>query len=126
MLTRDEVSALLQQLHGVEWLIGTLLYGTGLRVSECLDLRVKAVDFGAQQIVVRDGKGGTDRVTMLPAMVSEPLARHLEWVRRQHDRDTLWVRAAFRGQRVNPTSAARFRGVLSRSRPGACAGSILV
>jgi integrase len=87
VLTRDEVSALLQQLDGVEWLIGTLLDGTGVRVSECLALRVKDVDFGASQIVARDGKGRKDRVTMLPAIVAEPLARHLGTVRRQHERD---------------------------------------
>lgn len=68
-------------------LIVALLYGAGLRLSECLDLRVKDVDFGANQIVVRNGKGGKDRVTMLPAMVKGRLARHLEAVRGQHQRD---------------------------------------
>lgn len=87
VLTREEVGAVLQQVDGVDWLIVVLLYGAGLRLSECLDLRVKDVDFGANQIVVRDGKGGKDRVTMLPAMVKGRLARHLEAVRGQHQRD---------------------------------------
>jgi site-specific recombinase XerD len=70
-----------------DWLVGALLYGSGLRVSECLDLRVKDIDFGARQVVVRGGKGRKDRVTPLPGVVEEPLRRHLEDVRAQHARD---------------------------------------
>jgi integron integrase len=87
VLARDEVAAVLGQLDGVEHLIVTLLYGTGLRVSECVALRVQDVDFGLQQIVVRDGKGDVDRVTMLPGVATEPLTRHLASVRRLHERD---------------------------------------
>jgi integron integrase len=87
VLTRDEVVAVLDQLDGVEHLIVTLLYGSGLRVSECVALRVKDVDFGMHQIVARDGKGAVDRVTMLPAVAVEPLTRHLASVRRLHARD---------------------------------------
>lgn len=87
VLTHEEVAALLDRLDGVERLIVTLLYGAGLRVSECLALRVKDVDFGMHQIVVRDGKGDVDRVTMLPEVATEPLARHLASVRRLHARD---------------------------------------
>jgi integron integrase len=64
-----------------------LLYGAGLRVLECARLRVKDIDFASNQIVVRAGKGDRDRVTMLPASVKAELARHLESVRRQHERD---------------------------------------
>ena len=87
VLTRDEVAALLGQLSGVMWVIATLLYGSGLRLSECLDLRVKDIDVEGNQVVLRGGKGGKDRVTPLPAVVKAPLARHLERVRAQHGRD---------------------------------------
>ncbi|TAK84688.1 MAG: hypothetical protein EPO20_13690 [Betaproteobacteria bacterium] len=67
VLTRDEVRALLARLEGTKWLMAALLYGSGLRLRECLKPRVKDVDFGYRQITVRDGKGAKDRVTMLPA-----------------------------------------------------------
>jgi integron integrase len=87
VLSREEVSALLRHLRGVEWLMGTLLYGAGLRLLECCRLRVKDVDFDRREITVRDGKGGKDRVTLLPERVAAPLAAHLERVRRQHEED---------------------------------------
>ena len=87
VLTRDEVRAVLKQLVGEPCLMGLLLYGAGLRLLECARLRVKDVDFASNQIVVRDGKGHKDRVTMLPAAVKSRLARHLEVVRRQHQLD---------------------------------------
>jgi integron integrase len=74
-------------LDGVPRLMALLLYGTGLRLLECCHLRVKDVDFAANQITIRDGKGSKDRVTMLPAAVKVDLPRHLERVRRQHVRD---------------------------------------
>jgi integrase len=63
VLTRDEVRAVLHRLDGVMWLAVSMLYGAGLRLSECLGLRVKDLDFATGQIVVRSGKGGKDRVT---------------------------------------------------------------
>ena len=87
VLTREEVRALLSQLEGTKWLMASLLYGAGLRLRECLKLRVKDVDFGYRQIAVRDGKGAKDRVTMLPAAVIEPLRNHLARVKRRHERD---------------------------------------
>jgi integron integrase len=87
VLTRDEVRAVLQRLEGVPRLMACLLYGAGLRVLECCRLRVQDVDFAANQLVVRSGKGDKDRVTMLPAAVKPDLARHLEGVRRQHQLD---------------------------------------
>ena len=83
----DEVRAVLSEMHGVTRLMATLLYGSGLRLLECCRLRVKDVDFGRRQIVVRRGKGDKDRVTMLPAIVADELAPHLERVRAQHRRD---------------------------------------
>ena len=87
VLTRAEVQSLLGKLESTRWIMAGLLYGAGLRLRECLKLRVKDVDFGYGQIMVRDGKGGKDRVTMLPAAVIEPLRQHLMRVRALHDRD---------------------------------------
>jgi len=87
VLTREEVRALLSQLEGTKWLMASLLYGAGLRLRECLRLRVKDLDFGYRQVVVRDGKGAKDRVTMLPAALIEPLRNHLARVKRRHERD---------------------------------------
>ena len=87
VLTREEVRAVLQQLEGAPRLMAGLLYGAGLRVLECCQLRVQDVDFAANQIVVRAGKGDKDRVTMLPKVIKPDLAQHLEAVRTQHQRD---------------------------------------
>ena len=87
VLTLAEAHSVLSQLDGTKWLMASLLYGAGLRLMECLRLRVKDVDFGYGQILVRDGKGAKDRVTMLPQAVIEPLTAHLERVRALHNRD---------------------------------------
>ncbi len=87
VLTRDEIRAVLQHLHGVPRLMALLLYGAGLRLMECCRLRVKDVDFSTNQIVIRNGKGAKDRVTMLPASVKALLTAHIERVRRQHQAD---------------------------------------
>ncbi len=87
VFTRAEVQAILAQLDGVHWLVTSLLYGTGMRLLECLRLRVKDVDFGYAQIVIRDGKGAKDRVTMLPSALATPLVRHLDRVKLLHKRD---------------------------------------
>jgi len=87
VLTRAEVERLLAQLTGTRWLIASLLYGAGLRVMECLRLRVKDVELSYRQILVRDGKGEKDRVTMLPERLLQPLRGHLERVRLLHARD---------------------------------------
>ena len=87
VLTQEEAQRLLAQMKGTKWLMASLLYGAGLRLRECLKLRVKDLDFGYRQIVVRDGKGAKDRVTMLPQSVHAPLKRHLMQVRVLHERD---------------------------------------
>jgi len=87
VLARQEVDALPTQLRGVPWIMATLLYGSGLRLRECLRLRVKDLDFNRGEIVVREGKGNKDRVTVLPASIRGPLAAHLERVHRLHERD---------------------------------------
>ncbi len=78
---------MLAAMQGTKWLMASLLYGAGLRLRECLKLRVKDVDFGYRQILVRDGKGAKDRVTMLPQSVIEPLQQQLARVKLLHERD---------------------------------------
>jgi len=87
VLTREEVERLLAAMRGTKWLMASLLYGSGLRLTECLKLRVKDIDFGYGQILVRDGKGAKDRVTMLPASLVEPLKRQLQIAKLLHDAD---------------------------------------
>lgn len=87
VLTRDEVAALLDQMEGVSWLMAALLYGAGLRLMECVRLRVHDIDFARREIIVRHGKGGKDRRTMLPAMVIDALQGQLAQARRTHERD---------------------------------------
>jgi integron integrase len=87
VLSRDEVRAVLNHLKGTNWLVASLLYGSGLRLMEALRLRVKDVDFDYHQIVVRDGKGAKDRVTMLPAMLEPPLRDQLQQTRNRHQAD---------------------------------------
>ena len=87
VLSRDEVAAVLAHLDGVRWLVAALLYGAGLRLLECLQLRVKDVDLVRNEIVVRAGKGDRDRRTMLPVALRNPLTAHLVRVRRLHEAD---------------------------------------
>jgi len=87
VLTRDEVSRVLTQMSGVKWMVATLLYGSGLRLLEALRLRVKDVEFARGEVVVRDGKGQKDRVTMLPRTLVVPLREHLELVEALHQQD---------------------------------------
>jgi len=87
VLTRAEVQALLGALDGLSWIMAMLLYGAGLRLTECLQLRVKDIEFSRNEIVVREGKGNKDRVTMLPGAVRDPLQAHLLQVRDVHARD---------------------------------------
>jgi integron integrase len=87
VLTREEARRVLSHTRGAYRLMGALLYGSGLRVMECVRLRVKDVDFGYHQVTVRDGKGEKDRRTTLPATLVEPLGRHLARVRLLHGED---------------------------------------
>jgi len=98
-----DVRRVLDVMNGAPRLAATLLYGAGLRLQECLELRVKDIDFDRREITVRRGKGGKDRRVMLPEVVREPLARHLDEVRRLHDKDL----AAGLGRVVLPEALAR-------------------
>ena len=87
VLTKEEVRLVLERVRGVSWVVAVLLYGTGMRLLEALQLRVKDVDFLANEITIRGGKGDRDRLTMLPERLKGPLLHHLAAVRRQHEAD---------------------------------------
>jgi integron integrase len=87
VLSQEEVKKVLGRLNGVYYIIGRLLYGSGMRLMECMRLRVKDVNFDLRTITVRDTKSDRDRVTVLPASVVEPLRAHLKRVQLQHEED---------------------------------------
>jgi integron integrase len=103
VLSRDEVTAVLAELDGVCWLGASLLYGSGLRLLECLRLRVQDIDFARAEITVRAGKGDKDRRTMLPRRLHEPLRAQLAAARHVHERDL----AAGHGAVALPAALAR-------------------
>jgi integron integrase len=103
VFTRDETKRVLSNLEGTHWLIAGLLYGSGLRLMECLRLRVKDIDFTYGQLTIRDGKGEKDRVTMLPGRSKQPLTRHLQKVKALHEEDL----AAGYGEVFLPYALAR-------------------
>ena len=87
VLNRDEVTAVLRHLSGANLIAAILMYGAGLRLLECMALRVKDIDFGYRQITVREGKGNKDRITILPASVEPRLKLHIEDVRTHFEKD---------------------------------------
>ena len=103
VLSRREVERVLDRLRGPSWLVASLLYGAGLRLLECLTLRIKDIDFSRAEIVVRNGKGDKDRVTVLPARLRDALSAHLDRVHLQHDRDL----ASNAGRTVLPDALER-------------------
>ncbi len=103
VLTRDEVQAVLAHLDGDKWLMAVLMYGAGLRLMECLRLRVHDVDLSRSEITVHDGKGGKDRVTMLPAAARPAFAQQLRRAKAIHERDL----AAGWGRVLLPEALAR-------------------
>jgi integron integrase len=108
VLTPEEVRAIISKLQGTSRLMAQVLYGCGLRLMECVRLRVKDVDFGYLQITVRDAKGGRDRITMLPVSLVEPLRRQIEKRRLIHEEDL----AAGHGKVYLP-------GAFAKKNPGA-------
>jgi integron integrase len=107
VLTELEVRKLMANLDGRNWLMASLLYGAGLRLMECVRLRVKDVDFQYRQITVRDGKGGKDRVTMLPESSIEPLKQHLKRVNVLHAQD---IAAGYAGVYLPFALERKYRG----------------
>lgn len=87
VLSREEVSTVLGRLRGTVWLMASLIYGAGPRLLECAELRVKDLHFDRGDVTVRGGKGGKERLTMLPAALRQPLREHLARVKAQHDSD---------------------------------------
>jgi len=87
VFSRTEVGKIISKLSGVNWIMINLLYGSGLRLMECVRLRVKDIDFENNNIVVRDGKGKKDRITVLPEKLKEKLELHLEKVEKLHKKD---------------------------------------
>lgn len=87
VLTRNELDRVFARLDGTHALMARLLYGTGMRLTECVRLRVKDVDFARREVLVRDGKGGRDRVTMLPESLVPELKQQLERARHLYDAD---------------------------------------
>ena len=87
VFSRQEVKGVLSKLNGIYWLIGYILYGGGLRLVECLRLRVKDIDFEYGEIVIRNGKGDKDRITILPGIIKEKLKAHLGDIKRQYLKD---------------------------------------
>ena len=106
VLSHQEAHAVLAELSGQKYLVAALLYGTGMRVSEALSLRVKDIDFELERIVVREGKGGKERVVMLPATLASDLARQVRRVKGQHEQD-----------RVRDGGWAPLPGALARKKP---------
>jgi len=87
VLTKKEVESVLSALDGLYWMTGHILYGAGLRIMECVRLRVKDIDFEMNQITVRDGKGKKDRRTVLPQIIKDVLTRHLLKAKALHEND---------------------------------------
>lgn len=121
VLTQDEVARVLEQLDGVSWLMATLLYGAGLRLMECVRLRVQDIDFVRREIMVRHGKGGKDRRTVLPSISVEALQGQLAHARRMHDRDLaagfgkVWLPAALARKYVNAAAEWHWQYVFPAS-----------
>jgi integron integrase len=107
VLTAEEVHRLLSHLEGTKWLMASLIYGAGLRLRECLKLRVKDIDLNYRQVIVRDGKGGKDRVTTLPDRLMEPLQQHLVRVKVLHEKD---LAAGYGGVELPHALARKYPG----------------
>lgn len=122
VLTKEEVPRVLGHLSGAHQLMANLLYGSGLRLMECLRLRVKDLDFAQRQVIVRDGKGMEDRVTMLPNSLVAPLQEHLQRVKRLHEEDLAKgygaVYLPYALERKYPTPCASGPGSTSSPRTG--------
>ena len=113
VLIRQEVGRVMGELEGISQIIALLLYGSGLRMLECLRLRVKDIDFDRRELTIRQGKGDRDRRTMLPESASEPLRAQIEAVRRLHECDLArgfgTVELPHALERKLPSAAREFR-----------------
>jgi len=87
VFTQNEVQNVISNLEDVYWIIGILMYGSGLRLNECLRLRIMDIEFPGKKITIRSGKGEKDRITMLPELVVSTLEKHLHKVKKLHEKD---------------------------------------
>jgi integrase len=112
VLSREEVRALLAELQGAPWLVANLLYGSGLRLMEAMRLRVKDLAMERGEVIVREGKGGKDRVTMLPGALEHSLRAHLErlhaWYEEERRRARPGVSLPFALARKYPEAGTRW------------------
>jgi integron integrase len=121
VLSQGEVRTLLAEMTGVQWLMASLLYGSGLRLMECLRLRVQDIDFQRREIIVRQGKGGKDRHTMLPAGLESTLHAQLVEAKRLHDRDlaigqgAVWLPDALARKYINANKEWKWQYVFPSS-----------
>jgi integrase len=132
VLTQTEVNLVLAQMEGVYQLIARLLYGAGMRLSECAQLRIKDIDFQRREITIRAGKGGKDRMTMLPLSLVQPLRAQIDLARELHEQDRLHQRAgvmlphaAANRRLVWAKHGARHDGGLHQPRIGCCRSDAL-
>jgi integron integrase len=113
VMTREEVKSILSHLQGDKWLMVSLMYGAGLRLMECLRLRIQDIDFARNEITIRDGKGAKDRITMLPQSLAAPLGEYLQKVKVVHERDLSegWgrIQMPYALDRKYPNAAADWR-----------------
>jgi len=113
VMTKSEVKSVLDNMDDERWLVASLLYGSGLRLMECLRLRVQEVDFQGSEIIVRNGKGGKDRRTMLPNALINSLQEHLYKVKAVHEKDLAdgWGRVSLPGglERKYPNAPFEWR-----------------
>ena len=122
VMSQSEVRLVLGQLNGDKKLVALLMYGTGMRVSECLSLRVQDIDFSSNVILIRNGKGAKDRVTMLPGSLKAPLKNHLKRVKLLHDKDSAdgWGRVPLPGaldkKFINGSAEWQWQWVFPQSR----------
>jgi integron integrase len=122
VFTLEEVDVILDQLSGIKWIMANLLYGAGLRLMECLRLRVQDVDFSYNQTIVRDGKGAKDRITLLPEIIKQPLQEQLRKVKLQHEKDlkvgsgTVYLPYALERKYTNANKEWRWKYVFPASK----------
>ena len=108
VLTRSEVHTIFERMEGTHALMARLMYGTGMRLAECLELRVKDIELNRCEVVVREGKGAKDRITMFPRTLVEPMTAHLAVVKLTFERD-----------RINRVPGVQLPHALERKKPGA-------
>jgi len=126
VMTCEEVKAVLANLAGEKWLIVAIMYGAGLRLMECLRLRIQDIDFSRNEILIRDGKGAKDRITMLPESVKTPLQGHLTKVKAVQQQDVAdgWGAYSYHTHLTASTPTRRRTGAGNGSFPRSTDGSM--